>query len=45
MSKRKITEADVRRIQRVTTLLYGGVIPKGSFAAKVQRILAKKKNN
>lgn len=45
MPKRKITRSAVRRIQRATTASNGGVTPKESFAARAQRILAKKKNN
>lgn len=45
MAKRQITQEAVKRIQRATALLHGGVTPKESFAARAQRILAKKKNN
>ncbi|WP_262712142.1 hypothetical protein [Chryseobacterium hagamense] len=43
MPKRKITQSAVKRIQRATTTSNEGVTPKGSFAARAQRIIAKKK--
>ncbi|MCF2221048.1 hypothetical protein H9Q08_17315 [Chryseobacterium sp. PS-8] len=42
MTKKPMTAADVARIQRATAKANGGIIPKGSFAARAQRILAKK---
>lgn len=42
MPKKQITQADLKRIQKVTALLHGGMTPKDSFAAKVQSLLAKK---
>lgn len=41
-TKTPMTAEAARRIQSTTAKKHGGGVPKGSFAAKAQRVVAKK---